>query len=128
MGSSSALARRRTPQPQRFAIGEENQYALDVYNPDVPLPARIGNLQSIMETVLQQAKLADESMRTASQDVQDALFSEKDMFDDFMSEFSMIPEVQDKIYSENRSYQNMLDEYMSRFGAHVENVGETLDG
>ena len=90
-GSSNALARRRTS--QRFAIGEENQYALDVYNPDVPLPARIGNLQSIMETVLQQDKSADDAMRAIAQEVQDAKLREKDMFDDFMMEFATIPEV-----------------------------------
>ena len=80
-----------------------------------------------METALQQAKSADDAMRATAQEVQDALFCEKDMFDDFMTEFATIPEVQARTFSLNRNYQDMLDEYMSRFGAHVESVKETLD-
>ena len=124
-GSSTALARRRTR--QRFTIGEENPYALDAYNPDIPLHVRVANLQKIMEMVLEQAKSADSAKRSTADDVQEAIIGEKDLFDDFMTEFASIPEVQQKQYSRNRSYQDMLDSYMSHFGAHVEGVTGMLD-
>lgn len=123
--SSNSLARRRTP--QRFVIGEANPYVLNAYNPGIPLHVRIANLQNIMETVLQQAISADASMRAIAEEVQSAIFLEKVMFDEFMTDFHQIPGVQQKVYSENRNYQGMLDSYTSHFGNHVEGVSEMMD-